>query len=250
MENNPIDTPETGDAVVEESPQTPATEEAPAEETPAQETPAEPSENSTSTEEDLDALIEEEKQRGPDPEKAHGRIKKVLETDEVEEEPEDDFVESPMSREDVERIVAERTQEVLAQANEERINEMSRNLSETDKEAELVREIHKNRVFPVGMSLQDQLVEAHAIATAKRTQAKNVELGRKLQSSGTASRNTATTHRDPQASPEPKIASDLAASMKAAGYTHNAQTKRYEKKLPNGKTLVLDRPGAQPYLVN
>jgi hypothetical protein len=249
MENNPKDTTEEVDAVVEESPQTPATEETPVEEAPQEAPETEESENSTSTEEDLDALIDAEKKRGPDPEKAKERFKKSRQEDmdEPEEEP---YVESQMSREDIERLVAERTQQVLAQANEDRIVDLSEKLADSPKEAELVREIHRNRVFPVGMSLQDQLVEAHAIATAKRIQAKNVELGRKLQSTSTASRNTATTQRDPQASPAPKIASDLAASMRAAGYTHNPQLKRYEKKLPNGKILVLDRPGGQPYLAN
>jgi hypothetical protein len=154
-----------------------------------------------------------------------------------------------MSREDIERLVAERTQQIYKEVNRDRLLGAVNNLAESPKEAELMMLTIQNRIFPEGMSAEDIALETHAIVTAKRTQAKAVELARKVQSSANASRNTATTQRDPQASPAPGMAPDLAASMQRAGYTYNGQLKRYEKTLPNGKILVKES-GKPPYLAN
>jgi hypothetical protein len=146
-------------------------------------------------------------------------------------------------------MLAEERRQITLQANETHLNALSLELAENPQEAELIREIHKNRVFPEGSSLEDQIQESHAIANYKRIQAKNSELSRKVASQQNASRNTATTHRDPQASVEPDMAPDLKASMKRAGYTYNNQARRYEKKLENGKTLVKEA-NKPPYLAN
>lgn len=239
--NQPVEIPATPDAVREESPQTPATEEAPTEAT------KETSENSSSTEEDLSALIEAERNQGkPDPEKARQRYlesqqKKQEETVEDYSDPE----EQPLTRKQIEEIMASERAELFRQANESQIETLATSLAESPQEAELIKEVHKNRVFPAGMSLRDQMQEAHAIATYKRTQAKATELARAVQHQQTASRNTATTHRDPQTAGAPKLSADMEASLKRAGFVYSGEHRRYEKKLPNGKTLVRDTNGSQ-----
>lgn len=240
MENNPT---ETTNAVAVESPQAETT---PAEVT--QETPAEPT-PSTSKEptEDLTALIETEKKRG-DSRRGFDRVKKKREQVEEEpDEPEDDSA-RPVTRKELEDIIAKERQAAYSTAYADRITELSEELGETPQEAELIRTIHANRVFPADMPLRDQLSEAHAIASYKRMQARNGELARAVLSQQTATRSTATTHRDPQAAAEPTLAPDVQASLKRAGYTFNSMNRRYEKKLPNGKTLVKEgnRP---PYTV-
>lgn len=234
MENNPT-TPTEGDAVPETAPHG----ETPVADTATEETPS-------SSTEDLSALIAEEKKRGkPDPEKAKQRFLKK-QTEEHDDEP-DNEDDRPLTKREVEQMLAERLHQNTLESHVDRIIEISETIAESPQEAELIRSIHANRVFPAGMSLQEQFQEAKAIASVKRLEAKNAELARKIQSQQTTSRNTATTYRDPQKSLEPDLAPDLKASMQRAGYTFNSTARRYEKKLPNGTTLVKE-PGRPPYL--
>lgn len=234
MENNPT---ETTKAVDVEAAQ-------PATTNPEAEAQAE-AEGSTSTE-DLTALIEEEKKRGkPDPQKAKERIQNKFKKDEEEEEEDDD--DRPITRREMAQMLAENLHKTTIQTQQDKIVEISKSLSESEQEAELIRSIHSNRVFPDGMPLAEQLMEARAIANARRVEVQNAELVRKVQSQNTVSRNTATTYRDPQRSLEPELAPDLKASMTRAGYTYNNNLKRYEKVLPNKKILVKE-PGKPPYL--
>lgn len=206
-------------------------------------------ENSTLKDENLTALIEAEKKHGkPDPNKARERFLKKQKESEPEEDAEDSNEdERPVTRRELEELLARQAHDSTLENQQGRLLEISRSLAESDDEAELIRAVHANRIFPAGMPLEEQLAEAHVIATAKRTQAKNAEMARKIASQNTVSRNTATTHRDPQAALEPDMAPDLKASMQRAGYTYNGTSRRYEKKLPNGRTLVKEA-GKPPYL--
>lgn len=238
MENNPTET----------------TQEVAVESAEAETTTQEPATNdaqpdSSSTEEDLTALIEEEKKRGkPDPTKARERFEKKAKRE--EEEPEEDVDEDdrPLTRREMMEMLAEQNHRTNLENQADSIQKLSEEYAQTTQEAELIRSIHANRIFPVGMSLREQMAEAAAIANVKRTEARNAELARKIQSQNTVSRNTATTHRDPQAGTEPDLAPDLKASMVRAGFTYNSTSRRYEKKLPNGTTLVKE-PGKPPYQV-
>lgn len=240
MDNNPTTTKEETPEVTPEVDATPAIEEAPKEETP------EEASSSTEETEDLSSLIEAEKSGGqPDPDKAKDRFYKKR-GEEPEPEPEPEPVET-LTKAEVEEMITRQTREATLAAQETAIVDLSDSIAESDQEAELIREIHKNRIFPTGMPLKAQLEEARAIASHKRSQAKASELARKVQSQQTASRSTATTHRDPQAATEPQQSADLEASMKRAGYAWSGTNRRYEKQLPNGKTLVKEN-GKPPYL--
>lgn len=241
MENNPTETTKAVDVEAEipatTNPEADATANAGAE-----------AEGSTSTE-DLTALIEAEKKHGkPDPAKARERIEKKFKPVQEEEEEEDEE-ERPVTRRELAEMLARQAHENTLISQEDTIIELSESLGQTSQEAELIRSIHANRIFPVGMPLREQLAEAAAIANVKRVEARNAELTRKIQSQNTVSRNTATTHRDPQANLEPDMAPDLKVSMQRAGYIYNSSSRRYEKKLPNGKTLVKEN-GKPPYLAN
>jgi hypothetical protein len=248
MENNPNEVDTSQPVAIPAESSTPTVETDAVTEVPATEEPkaGEPdsSENSTSTtEEDLTSLIEEEKRQGkPDPEKARERF---LESRQKEEPEEPDDKDKPLTRREQEEMLAEMTRNAEINANQDRIFEYSNNFAETPQEAELIREIHKNRVFPSTMSIRDQVAEAHAIANAKRIQAKNVELTRAVQHGNTVSRDTAQTHRDPQASPQPGLPADMETSLKRSGYVYNSQEKRYEKTLPNG-TVIATTDGKNP----
>ena len=210
-------------------------------ETATTETEAEAEESSSSQETDFEALIEAE--RKPDPEKAKEAFKKRQEK-RIEEpkEPEEEEVfdeDKPMTRKEMEAYLARRTQEIVTTANAERIAEIATELAESDGEARFIMEIHKNRVFPEGMTLREQLGEARAIANAKRISAKNVELARKVTSKETASKDISTGTQETTTS-EPKISADLKNSLRNAGFTFDNTLKVYTKALPNGKKMYSD----------
>jgi len=174
------------------------------------------------------------------------------ESEEDEEDEEDDDDEDdedkPMSRREAREFLAQQGHQTLVESNRERITDYSESVSESASEAELIREIHKNRVFPEGMSLREQIDESAAIVNYKRSQSKAVELARAIKGKDSVSTDAASTQRDPQAGSGPKIETDLAASMKRSGFNLNNKTQRYEKTLPNGKVLVKVQ-GQSPFLV-
>lgn len=210
-------------------------------ETVTTETEAQAEESSSSQETDYEALIEAE--RKPDPDKAKEAFKKRQEkrqeeTHEPEEEDESDE-DKPMTRREMEQYLARRTQEIVATANVERIQEIATGIADNEGEARFIMEIHKNRVFPEGMSLRDQLEEAKAIATVKRVNAKNAELARKVNSKETASKDTSSGVQVETKS-EPGVSADVKASLRNAGFTYDQSMKLYTKTLPNGKKMYRD----------
>lgn len=234
------------DEVVEPTVEEPAPAPEAVVEEPAEEEPT--TEDSTS-QDDYTALLEDEKERGkPDPVKAQERFAKKQTEPVADDEPDVDDEDKPMTRREAREFVAQVSHQTLIESNAERIIDYSNELSDSEAQAEYVRTIHANRVFPEGMSLREQMQESHAIADYKRVQSKNAEMARTIKSQDTASHDTAVTHRDPQAGVVPKLAADLAASLKRAGYNYNNQTQRYEKSLPNGKILATP-DGKNPQVV-
>lgn len=181
---------------------------------------------------DYEAELEIEKKRGlPDPEKAKEAFKKRKEKREAEEgeetEEEDD---KPLTRKDLSSI----RQSVAKEMYADRVQEIAQRLSSSDAEARLIVEIHKNRTFPEGMPLPEQLEEAYVIANRKKILSTTAELKRALLSKDTVSKNTAGTHRDNVTTTTPKMSTADSAAYTRAGFTFDPKLKVFKKKLPNG----------------
>lgn len=208
--------------------------------------------SSSKEETDYDALIEEEKNRKPDPDKAKEAFLKREEKRKKEEEletPEDDIdLDKPMTRREAEEFFARRQHQIVTETQSERIAEIAKELADSDGEARFVMEIHKNRIFPEGMPLREQLREAHLIAAGRRISAKNVELARKIQSKDTASKDIASTHHEAQEGTEPKLSADLKASLRRSGFEYSQTEKLYVKKLPTGKKLYKDPASGKTWM--
>jgi hypothetical protein len=216
--------------------------------TPEVETPQEgdvETPSSSQEETDYSALIEAEKNRVPDPNKAKEAFLKREEKRKQDEaiaqqETADVDLDKPMTRREMDEYLARRQHQIITETQSERIEEIAHEIADSEGEAKFVMEIHKNRVFPEGMTLRDQLREAHFIAAGKRLAAKNLELARKVQSKDTASKDVASTHHEPQTGSAPKLAGDVAAALKRSGFEYDNSSKVYVKKLPNGKKLYKD----------
>ncbi len=192
-----------------------------------------PEDSSSKEEIDYEAELEAERQRGkPDPEKAKQAFKE-REEKRKNQNPE----EKPLTRKDLEEILVKQSQDIRKETQFERISSIAHGMSESEAEANLIMEVHKNRTFPTGMPLQEQLEEAYLIANKKKLAAQNSELARALKSKETASKETATIYRDGQKS-ESMMPETEKASYQRAGFTFDTKDKLWKKKLPNGKSLV------------
>lgn len=201
------------------------------------------SSSSKEGETDYDALIANERGSKPDPDKALEAFKKREEKRKSEEAPEpegDVDLDKPMTRREADEYFARRQHQIVTETQAERITEIANDLAESPKEAEFIMEIHRNRIYPEGMSLREQLQEAHIVANGKRLLAKNLELGRKVQSKETASKDVASTHHEPTEGTAPRLKADIAQALKNAGFTYDNSSKVYVKSLPNGKKLYKD----------
>ncbi len=141
------------------------------------------------------------------------------------------------------RELAKVKEEARREAQEERALELAASISGSDAEAQLIVAKWKNRTFPEGLSLSEQIEEMHAVVHRKKLIGERNEAMRGLKSKETANRNTAATHREGQPGTVPKLPAADEKAIKAAGYVWNAVTRRHEKKLKNGQIVVRDSNG-------
>jgi hypothetical protein len=180
----------------------------------------EESENSSSTETDYKVLYEAEAERAEKARKAAAR--EAFKAREAKREESEDVIEDeedkPLTKKDLQTLLLRERQETKKQLEAARIREVVATLADSDDEARYIVEIHKNRVWPEDVSLEEQLEEAHAIANRKRLIAKNAELGRALKGREGALKTAPLTQRDGLQSTAPKIGLEMNASLKRAGF--------------------------------
>lgn len=158
---------------------------------------------------------------------------------EKDDEDGDDDEDKPLTAKQLEATLQKERDLTRKELQAEAIAEKARKLSRSESEANLIIEIHKNRTFPAGMSLDEQVEEAFAIANRKSLIAQNEELKRALKSKETASHDAAGTYRDAPPISEPVSSNDLKA-LKASGFVWDGKSGTYIKKI--GKNFVVYDP--------
>jgi hypothetical protein len=202
---------------------------------------------------DYKALLEEERKKREDAEKAlaEKRFKsseRKRKNEDDEDDIDDDEDDKPLTKKDLKSILERERHTIQRETYSDRIIEIADEISDSPEEAELVVEIHRNRTFPSHLTLREQLQEAQAIANAKRLASKNGELKRALRSKDTASRDAAGTHRDPMEGTAPKMSAQDTESYKRAGFSFDAKDRLWKKKLPSGKFLIKDPKTKRTYV--
>lgn len=237
-----------GEEIVEEE-ETEETEEETEETDESNDTESEEAEDSKESKEskeniekELDDEIEKEKNFGkPDPNKAKDAFKERKQKRDVDADEDD----KPLTRKDLQSVRDSIRQEVL----EENAMEIAKRITGSDKEAQLVVLKWKNRSFPEGLSITEQIEEAYVITHRKKLIGERNEALRGLKGKDIANRNAAGTHRDAIKGNAPKMAAQDQEAIVASGFTYNGTSRRYEKKMQNGKTLILDPKTRATYLV-
>ncbi len=149
------------------------------------------------------------------------------------------FFEEPLTRKELEELLQKDRQQTRRELQLEIIAEKATKLTGNEAEKNLIIEIHKNRIWPEGMSLDDQLEESHAIANRKAILARNAELKRALQSKDTKSNDATSSHIEPPTVNEPQSSADLQA-IKSTGYKWDGKLGLFIKQLRGKRVLTYD----------
>lgn len=168
------------------------------------------------------------------------RRKEKGEDGEDEDFDDDGDDDKPVTKKDLARIIERSNQKTRKEMQTELIAQGAKKIASNPTEAELIIEIHKNRSFPEGMTLDEQLEEAHIIANGKSIIQRNQELRRALQGKENATNDASGTHRDSPPSQEPKGNPADIRAITAAGYTWDGKLRLYVKTMKGGRVLTYD----------
>ncbi len=163
--------------------------------------------------------------------------RKRRESDDEESEDEPD---RPLTKSELEEVLNKDRQINQRLIRQTRIEEITKSMSRSEAEKNLIIEIHKNRVWPTSVPLEEQLEESYAIANRKKIIGERDEALRALRGKGNVTVDTASSHHEPIKGGEVKISPNDNKALQEAGYTFNTTSRRHEKKLPDGSTLIYD----------
>lgn len=162
--------------------------------------------------------------------------------DEKSEEEEDEDEDKAVSR------IQQETQRSLKMINESQAIVLAGQLSSTEPEKQLILAKWRNRQFPDGMSLAEQLDEAFVLANGKRLIAERNEALRALKGKEGVSKDIASIKHENATVGEPKVSPDVKQVLQRQGFTYNKEAKRYEKKV-GLKTITKDLATGKVYQV-
>lgn len=234
----------------------PKPEEAQVPKTNVEDTPSDTGEENTENEEksqnpkteiDYEAKLKEEREARLKAEQA--LAKKRYQSDErkrkqyeenPDEAPDENDEDRPMTARQFNEFITKERQETQKLLQEREIRSLAERYGTTEAEINLFVEIHKNRVFPSHLSLEEQIKESVAIANKDKLIGERNEAVRALRGKQNANNNAATTHHDATQGNEPKLATDVKAILLRQKFVFNPITRQYEKKISQGRKLVYD----------
>lgn len=189
----------------------------------------------------LEATLKREREAREKAEKAAADLAfKLREKQRANKETETVEEEKPISSKEVEAMLAREREEVRKEMQSQRIEEIAGTFSVNDTEKQLIIELHKNRSFPSHLSLEEQIEECYLIANKEKIKGEISELTRAVSSRRNASGGSAGTHHEGMKGSTPKLAADEAVVYEQVGLKFNETSRMYEKKLPDGSTLIKD----------
>ena len=153
---------------------------------------------------------------------------------EREEQGLDEEDDKPLTREEMRIMLDEEREIAHKETQEARAQELAKGIAESPLEAELTLEIWKSR--KLAGTLNEQMKEAHAIATYQRREAQNRELKRALMGKEGETNDNLNTQRKPAPGKEPYI--NPADKIVLAGYVWDEVKKAYKKTIAEGKKIL------------
>ncbi len=215
------------------------TEETSEEETTEEET----EEEASDTKIDYKAEHEKEKERADAAEKALANDRyKSAEAKRKEETTEEEEEDKPLTKSEYQAERAKDRQILQKQLQKQEAQAIVKGLTDNVDEQNYVLEIHKNRIFPENLSLQEQLEESHAIANRKKWKGERDEAMRKAKGDEGANTDASVATRKPPASKvgEPSMSAEDKKVLIGKGWKWNTTNRRYEKTTASGVLLFRD----------
>ena len=162
--------------------------------------------NDTETKKALEAERKRREEAERKLDETRQKARERLEAKRKKEEEDDDFddgEDKPLTRRELQEVLAQNREETLKESRLESAKKLARELSESDDEAELTFEVWRNRTLPG--TLTEQISEAHAIANSKKLAATNSELQRSLLNKDRVNRDGSSSQRKPAPAKEPYL---------------------------------------------
>lgn len=169
---------------------------------------------------------------------AEAKKKKPSEANDGENNDED--ADKPLTRRELDARLAENREQVRREFQSEETTKKIKAITKSDAETRLVEQVFTATHFPSWMPLDEQIENAYLIANKKHLTQKNAELMRALNGKGTVVTEISSSQREGGSSNEPRLDPNTATMLKQTGYTWNAPSRAYIKKLGSGRTLFYD----------
>lgn len=189
---------------------------------------------------DYEALRLEEEERAkkgkPDPEAARLAFE---ERERKRKEAEEKGEELPLTRAEVEALIAQNNAGTHKTLQEQNALAIARANTSSEAEAQAALAYWRNRVTPSG-NLEDDVLFAIGGLNRKVTAAKSAELARALRAKDTTSKNPASTHRDSPQGTEPKLSKDDTTVLQQTGFVWDGVKRLYKKPMGGKKFLYAD----------
>jgi len=159
---------------------------------------------------------------------------------EGEEEKEDEG-EKPLTRQDLQTMLAANQRQLYQNLMGDTIKRLAREMTKSEAEANYVAEIYKNRIWPEDMPIEEQLEEACAIANRKPFMtAQRAEIDRAKKSKETSSTENLGTFKDSQPVEEPRLDANAKKALTGAGFTWDGKRRLYVKLVSKDRILTYD----------
>lgn len=171
----------------------------------------------------------------------HSKKKKEDDYEEDEADEDNDDEDRPLTQKEFDRLMTEREQKLEKKYSMQRAEDFAKTLTGSEDELAFVMDIYQNRTFPAHLSVEEQITEAFVIANKDRLISERNEAVRALKNKSNVNRDGSGSYRDktPRVN-APNMSDQDKQAYASAGFVFNGSTGKYEKKLPNGKTLVKD----------
>jgi len=198
--------------------------------------------DSSSKEIDYKAIAEAEKKKRKVAESliAHDKFKKKHSKDEDGDDEDLDDEDKPITKRELAKLMEANSRSSQKVIYAERIDDISKDISDSDDESEAIKAVYANRNWSDDVSLRQQLLESKAIVNMGKTKSRMSELKRAAMSKDNRSNDGSDTQRDAQRGTAPKLSKADESAILSAGYKFDTKLRLYAKKLPNGKTLYKD----------
>ena len=162
--------------------------------------------------------------------------------EEVEEEEEE---EKPLTQAQLDEKLAEERDRTRKEILASEADRLASSQATSPEEKELVLAYFQTHRFPENMPISEQIENCIAMANRKKLIGERNEALRALKGKENTTVDGGSAHQEPLKKPQAKLDEKESKAYKSVGMSWNNEKSWWEKKMPNGKTLIRDKEGTR-----